>query len=38
MKTQRREVVNVGPKPILLMVCETIFLTTLALAMVRWVA
>lgn len=36
MKTQWREVVNVGPKPILLMVSETIFLAILVLAMVRW--
>lgn len=36
MKTQWREVVSVGPKPILLMVSETIFLAILVLAMVRW--
>ncbi|MNG18057.1 hypothetical protein D3C84_1020860 [compost metagenome] len=38
MKTQWREVVNVGLKPIVLMVGETIFLAAIVLAMVRWAA
>jgi uncharacterized integral membrane protein (TIGR00698 family) len=38
MKTQLREFVNVGLKPILLMVGETIFLAALVLALVRWAA
>ena len=36
MKTQWRDVVTVGLKPIVLMVGETIFLAALVLAMVRW--
>jgi uncharacterized integral membrane protein (TIGR00698 family) len=38
MKTQLREFIDVGLKPILLMVGETIFLAGLVLAMVRWAA
>ena len=38
MKTQWREFVNVGLKPVVLMVGETIFLAALVLAMVRWAA
>jgi len=38
MKTQWREIVKVGFKPVVLMVGETIFLATLVLAMVRWAA
>lgn len=36
MKTQWREIVKVGFKPVVLMVGETIFLAALVLAMVRW--
>ncbi|MNV42638.1 hypothetical protein D3C71_1343200 [compost metagenome] len=36
MKTQWREIVQVGLKPVVLMVGETIFLAALVLAMVRW--
>jgi uncharacterized membrane protein YadS len=36
MKTQWREIVQVGFKPVVLMVGETIFLAALVLAMVRW--
>lgn len=38
MKTQLREIVNVGLRPIVLIVGETIFLAALVLAMVRWAA
>ncbi|MFZ1180792.1 MAG: putative sulfate exporter family transporter, partial [Herbaspirillum sp.] len=37
MKTQLRELVTVGPKPVLLMLGETAFLAVLALALLRWV-
>ena len=36
MKTQLRELVAVGLKPVLLMVGETLFLAGLALALLRW--
>jgi uncharacterized membrane protein YadS len=36
MKTQLRELVTVGLKPVVLMVGETAFLVALALAMLRW--
>ena len=36
MKTQLRELVTVGLKPVLLMVGETLFLALLALALLRW--
>ena len=36
MKTQLSEFVDVGLKPVVLMVGETIFFVTLVLAMVRW--
>ena len=36
MKTQLSEFVDVGLKPVVLMVGETIFLVALVLAMVRW--
>jgi hypothetical protein len=38
MKTQSREIVDVGLTPVVLMVGETIFLAALVLAMVRWTA
>ena len=38
MKTQWREIVNVGLRPVVLMVGETIFLAALVLAMARWAA
>lgn len=36
MKTQLRELVTVGLKPVVLMVGETVFLAALALALLRW--
>jgi uncharacterized integral membrane protein (TIGR00698 family) len=36
MKTQLKELVTVGVKPVLLMVGETLFLALLALALLRW--
>lgn len=36
MKTQPRELVAVGLKPVVLMVGETVFLAALALALLRW--
>ena len=36
MKTQLKELVTVGLKPVLLMVGETLFLALLALALLRW--
>lgn len=36
MKTQLKELVTVGLKPVLLMVGETLFLAVLALALLRW--
>ena len=36
MKTQLRDVVAVGLKPVLLMVSETVFLAVLVLALMRW--
>ncbi len=36
MKTQLRELVDVGIKPIVLMICETIFLAVLVLLLLRW--
>ena len=36
MKTQLKELVDVGIKPVLLMVGETVFLAVLALALLRW--
>jgi uncharacterized integral membrane protein (TIGR00698 family) len=36
MKTQLRDVVDVGLKPVLLMVSETVFLVVLVLALMRW--
>jgi len=38
MKTQLRELVTVGLKPVVLMVGETVFLAALALGMLRWAA
>jgi len=36
MKTQLRELVAVGLKPVALMVGETVFLAVLAIALLRW--
>jgi len=36
MKTQLRELVAVGIKPIALMLGETVFLALLVLALLRW--
>jgi uncharacterized membrane protein YadS len=36
MKTQLRELVDVGLKPVLLMVGEALFLAGAGLAMLRW--
>lgn len=36
MKTQLRELVRVGPRPVLLMLGETVFLAILVLAALRW--
>ena len=36
MKTQLKEVISVGLKPVLLMIGETVFLAALVLAMLRW--
>ena len=36
MKTQLKELVTVGVKPVLLMLGETVFLALLALALLRW--
>lgn len=36
MKTQLRELATVGLRPVVLMVGETVFLATLALALLRW--
>ena len=38
MKTQLKELVNVGFKPVALMLGETVFLALLVLAMMRWAA
>lgn len=38
MKTQLRELVDVGLKPVALMVGETAFLAALAIALLRWLA
>ena len=38
MKTQLKELVTVGFKPVMLMIVETIFLAALALALMRWLA
>ncbi|MDM0111252.1 putative sulfate exporter family transporter [Variovorax sp. J22R133] len=38
MKTQLKDLVTVGLKPVLLMVGETVFLVVLALALMRWLA
>jgi uncharacterized integral membrane protein (TIGR00698 family) len=38
MKTQLKELVTVGFKPVLLMIAETVFLAALALALMRWLA
>ncbi|NML44092.1 putative sulfate exporter family transporter [Ramlibacter sp. G-1-2-2] len=38
MKTQLKELVTVGLKPVLLMVGETVFLACLALALLRWLS
>ena len=36
MKTQLRELVDVGLKPVVLMVGETVFIAALVLALLRW--
>jgi len=36
MKTQLRDLATVGLKPVLLMLGETVFLATLAIALIRW--
>ena len=36
MKTQLKEVVTVGIKPVLLMIGETVFLVALVLALLHW--
>lgn len=38
MKTQLRDLVDVGLKPVLLMVGETVFLAALAIVLLRWVS
>ena len=38
MKTQLKELVTVGLKPVLLMVGETVFLAALTLGLMRWLA
>jgi uncharacterized integral membrane protein (TIGR00698 family) len=37
MKTQLRDLATVGLKPVLLMLGETVFLATLAIALIRWI-
>jgi len=37
MKTQLREVITVGIKPVVLMILETVFLALLVLGLMRWV-
>jgi uncharacterized membrane protein YadS len=36
MKTQLREVVTVGIKPVVLMILETVFLAVLVLGLMHW--
>lgn len=38
MKTQLKDLVTVGLKPVMLMIGETVFLVLLALALMHWLA